>query len=229
MKRFLTVLLIAISPAALALSPFSAQYKMTWDTVITLNGEATQILSRQNDTWRMQQSAKASIGSIEEISVFRAAIDGTLIPLEFMRDTTVFGRTKSYQSRFNWNQKTANWNDDQVTLEDGVVDPLTLQLTLRQALNDGGSLAVKVLDRGRIREYTFEHLGLVTVDTPAGALELIHLRYQKSNDRSTELWFDPNRDHLMVRLLAQNDRGYLELLLTGAQSGPDVTLTATSQ
>ncbi len=229
MKPILCLLAVLLSPISWALTPFSAQYKMTWDTMITLTGDATQTLTRDSDTWRMQQNAKASIGSISETSVFRSNVAGDLIPLEFMRDTTVFGRTKSYQSRFNWNQNTANWNDDQVTLEAGVLDPLTLQLSLRQALNTGGSLSVKVLDRGRIRDYDFEHLGQVELDTPAGTLSLVHLRYQKNDDRTTELWFDPSRDHLMVRLLAQNDKGYLELLLTQASTHQDAELTAAPQ
>lgn len=218
--------LLALSGMAHALSPFTAKYDMAWQTVISLRGTAVQSLSMDNGTWTMTQQAEASIGSLSEQSLFRVDTDGSLMPLEFTRNTTVFGRDKVVRARFNWNQDKASWDDQTVALEHGVLDPLTLQLALRQALNARAALNVKVLDRGRIREYQFENLGQVTLSTTNGPIDAVFLRHQR-NDRTTELWFDPQRDHLLVRLAARSDNGAFELNLTSADLNPDQVTTTT--
>ncbi|MGB0965662.1 MAG: DUF3108 domain-containing protein [Litorivicinus sp.] len=222
-------LLWCTTAAAQALTPYTAEYDLTWDVGMTLSGTASQRMSLENDTWRLQQNANASLGSLNETSIFRLNETGRILPLEFVRKTTLLGRTKEQQTRFNWNQRQAQMGDVTVDLDDNVFDPLTLQLELRSALNDGRSLSLKLADRGRIREYPIENLGLQTLDTPDGPLSVVHLRYTKNEQDHTDLWFDPAREHLMIGMRATRDGKVFELTLRSAQLSPRDAIVAKPQ
>lgn len=227
-----TVLLSAMvyltATAAWALTPYSAQYDLSWDVGVTLSGTASQMMRRDQDTWRIEQTAKASLGSLNEMSLFRQNAQGQILPLEFVRKTQILGRTKQQQYRFNWNQREVMLDEQRLELEDGVFDPLTLQLELRQALNESRPLKIKLADRGRIREYPIENLGIQRIETPAGAVDAIQLRYVKNESSYTDLWFDPAREHLLVKMLADRDGKVFQLNLRTAELFTrDVTRTAT--
>ena len=83
-----------LSLPALALEAFTAEYDLSWDVGINLTGTASQSLTREAEHWRFDQQANASVGSLQETSLFREQTDGQLLPLEFARATRVLGRKK---------------------------------------------------------------------------------------------------------------------------------------
>ena len=216
-KSIFMALGLGLCGLAHALTPYSAQYDLSWDVGMTLKGTASQHMSVENDMWTLKQTADASLGSLNETSMFRVNTQGDILPLEFVRKTRILGRTKEQQTRFNWNQRQAFMGDAVFELQDDVFDPLTLQLELRTALNENRPLQVKLADRGRIREYPIENLGLTTLQTPTGPLEVIQLRYTKNDNNHTDLWFDPAREHLLVALRADRDGKAFELSLRSAE------------
>lgn len=205
-----------LSLPALALEAFTAEYDLSWDVGINLTGTASQALTRESEHWRFDQQANASVGSLQETSLFREQADGQLLPLEFARATRILGRKKEQNVRFNWNQNTVQMDDTTLELDANVFDPLTLQLALRKALIEQASLDVKLADRGRIKDYPIDNLGLTRVMTRNGPIEAIQLRYQKNESSQTDLWFDPQRDYLMVALKSIRDGKVFTLSLRSA-------------
>ena len=205
-----------LSLPALALEAFTAEYDLSWDVGINLTGTASQALTREAEYWRFDQQANASVGSLQETSLFREQADGQLLPLEFARATRVLGRKKEQNVRFNWNQNTVQMDDTTLELDSNVFDPLTLQLALRKALIEQASLDVKLADRGRIKDYPIDNLGLTRVMTRNGPIEAVQLRYQKNESSQTDLWFDPERDYLMVALKSVRDGKVFTLSLRSA-------------
>ena len=205
-----------LSLPALALEAFTAEYDLSWDVGINLTGTASQALTREAEHWRFDQRANASVGSLQETSLFREQADGQLLPLEFARATRVLGRKKEQNVRFNWNQNTVQMDDTTLELDTNVFDPLTLQLALRKALIEQASLDVKLADRGRIKDYPIDNLGLTRVMTRNGPIEAVQLRYQKNESSQTDLWFDPERDYLMVALKSVRDGKVFTLSLRSA-------------
>lgn len=229
-RTLLAVALSLTSGLVFALTPYQAEYRLSWDVGIKLSGTATQRLSPENDMWRLEQSASASLGSLNETSLFRQDSSGRILPLEFVRKTQILGRGKEQQYRFNWNQRQVQMDDETLLdLQDGVFDPLTLQLALRESLTRGELIQVRLADRGRIREYPFENLGLQSIATPNGTIEAIQLRYRKNENSHTDMWFDPAREHLMVALSAIRDGKSFQLQLTEATFSPMDATTANRQ
>lgn len=212
----LTALVMLHATVAKALTPYSAEYDLSWDVGMTLSGTASQQLAQDDGIWRLEQTARASLGSLSEVSLFRQDPAGQILPLEFVRKTQILGRTKQQQYRFNWNQREVMLDEQRLELEDGVFDPLTLQLELRQALTESRPLNIKLADRGRIREYPIENLGRQAVQTPEGLINAIQLRYVKNESNYTDLWFDPAREYLLVKMLSDRDGKVFQLNLRSA-------------
>lgn len=212
MKLF-SLVFVLLSAGAHALTPFEATYHLTWDMGITLSGKAVQRVVPNGEGWRMTQDAKASVGSMNEQSLFRTRDNGTLMPLEFSRETSVLGRNKLQTYRFNWNLNKAQLDETEIDLPENTFDPLTLQLALRAALQNGESLSINLADRGRVRSYSFSKSGPETVKTRAGDFNAYKLSYTGEGNRLTELWFDPQQDYLMVRMRAQRDDRSFEIEL----------------
>ena len=229
-KALLIPMLVLTSSWACALTPYHADYQMSWDVGIKLKGTASQRLSPDEDLLKIEQTANASLGSIEETSWFRQDATGRIFPLEFVRKTQILGRGKEQQYRFNWNQFEVQMDDElSLDIQQGVFDPLTLQLALRQALSQGTALQISLADRGKIKAYPMENLGLRTLDTASGPLSAVQLRYRKNADSHTDMWFDPSREHLMVALKATRDGKTFELQLTSAEFFPKDATPATPQ
>ena len=83
-------------------------------------------------------------------------------------------------------------DDTTLELDPNVFDPLTLQLALRKALTEQTALNVKLADRGRIKDYPIDNLGLTRVMTRNGPIEAIQLRYQKTSQAKRTYGLTPS-------------------------------------
>ena len=85
------------------------------------------------------------------------------------------------------------------------LDRLSYQLQLRHTLlNDPESLpslAYKIADRDKIKQYQFEIIGEEKRDTPLGLLNTVKIKVIRSNKkRTTYIWFAPQWQYLLVHL-----------------------------
>lgn len=116
------------------------------------------------------------------------------------------------QLDFNWEKmQVKSLRDGKTTvveIEQGVVDKLSYQVALVRDLRLGKKeFAYQVADRGKVRTISYKVIGEEKLDTPWGQQQTIKVeRVTDSNERITILWFAPDLDFMVVRLV-QNDSG----------------------
>ncbi len=116
------------------------------------------------------------------------------------------------QLDFNWEKmQVKSLRDGKTTvveIEQGVVDKLSYQVALVRDLRLGKKeFAYQVADRGKVRTISYKIIGEEKLDTPWGQQQTVKVeRVTDSNERITVLWFAPDLDFMVVRLV-QNDSG----------------------
>jgi len=116
------------------------------------------------------------------------------------------------QLDFDWQQMAVDSLREGKTttlkIEPGVVDKLSYQVALVRDLRSGKrEFLYKVADRGDIRHIRYEVVGEEMVSTPWGKKRTIKVKRKTLTDeRVTVLWFAPELDYMVVKLI-QNDNG----------------------
>lgn len=116
------------------------------------------------------------------------------------------------QLDFDWQALTVDslreGKTTKLPIETGVVDKLSYQVALVRDLQAGKKeFLYKVADRGDIRHIRYEVVGKETIDTPWGKKQTIKVkRKTKTDERVTILWFAPDLDYMVVKLI-QDDNG----------------------
>lgn len=131
-------------------------------------------------------------------------------------------RERNVETRFDWTTNRARGHVNQKAFDlevpHGTLDFLSsLYLTMQELRNGslGQTLAVKVLERDRLREYSLLLSGTERVDSALGPMDA--LRVVRTDDRSgVELvgWFVPTLNYLPIRLDYEADGNILQLELT---------------
>lgn len=116
------------------------------------------------------------------------------------------------QLDFDWDKmEVASLHKGKTTtleIEDGVVDKLSYQIALVRDLRQGKKeFAYRVADRGDIRNIRYKVIGEDEIDTPWGKQHTIKVqRVTLTNERITTLWFAPDLDFMVIKLI-QDDNG----------------------
>ncbi|MFW5825859.1 MAG: DUF3108 domain-containing protein [Marinobacter sp.] len=219
--RFLSAMgmaaLLAASPALAAdsggntpdLEPVSATYKASMDKGLSINGSATRTLERQDDdTWRYEFNVDSFVADIRESVTFRWE-EGRVIPLKYRyRLDGLMVKDRSRALNFNWDSDsvTGSYDGNTLTLdmEEHALDPLGFQLQLRQDLKAGKEeMTYSVVDEDEYEHDRFAVIGEETRSTRFGDLKTIKVEKVRDDDskRETLMWFAPELDHLLVRLV----------------------------
>nr|WP_297403646.1 DUF3108 domain-containing protein [uncultured Marinobacter sp.] len=226
---FLLVLGLGFPVAALAagdagLTPFEASYSASVDKGVSLNGSATRSLAPHgNGIWLYRTDVDSFIADIDE-SLILEWRNGKVIPIRYRYRLSGFlisDRTETID--FDWEAGIATGQYRgkafEVTLEDGVLDPLGYQLQLHQDIKNGKrTMEYRVLDGADIETERFEVLGEGSASGQADTLKAEKVR--ENSKRETLMWFDPQRHYLLVRLLqVEPDGSRYELTLKQAEIG----------
>lgn len=113
---------------------------------------------------------------------------------------------------FDWekNQVKSQHGDNTTVLEldKGIVDKLSYQIALVRDLRQGNKeFAYRVADRGDIRTIRYKVIGDEEINTPWGNQHTIKVqRVTLTNERVTTLWFAPDLDYMVIKLI-QDDNG----------------------
>lgn len=191
------------------LSPMRASYNASMDKGITLNGDAERLLEQQKDgTWLYRTRVDSFIADIDETLSLRWE-NGQVIPLRYRYKLSgLLIRDRKQAIDFDWAAGKATGHDEgdrfEVELKPGTLDPMGFQLQLLQDIRAGKErMEYHVLDGGDYDLDVFAVIGEERIDTEAG--EMLTVKAEKVREegskRETLMWFAPQKNHMLVRLL----------------------------
>ncbi|WP_372987567.1 DUF3108 domain-containing protein [Marinobacter sp.] len=203
-------------------------YTATMDKGLQINGTAVRSLSPQkNGIWLYRTDVDSFIADIDESLILKWE-NGRVIPLRYRyRLSGVFIRDREQSIDFDWDKEiaTGSYRDNsfQIPLKEGALDPLGFQLQLRQDIKAGKrEMSYQVIDGGDYDEEKFAVIDEERVSTNGETITLLKAEKVRGENarRQTLMWFDPQQDFLLSRLLQiEPDGSRYELRLKDAELG----------
>lgn len=217
------------------LNPQTSIYKATLDHGISFNGKAVRRLSQRKDgLWEFHFDVTSFIADIHESVVFRWT-GRQVMPLHYRYELTGWAvPDRDAKLDFDWDKDQVRndvqnkpWN---MPIHPGVLDRLGFQLQLRQDLKAGKKrMTYYIADGGKLKDYEFAVVNEGPLDTKHGTINTIQVdqvRDPHNHKRETHLWFVPQWDYLLVRMIQIENGTKYEIYLDSAQL-PDKTINGT--
>ena len=213
----LTLLLLAATGLASAsekgseasLVPLEVSYNASMEKGITLDGSARRSLQQRDDsTWVYRTDVDSFIADIDESLVFRWE-DGQVVPLRYRYSLSGFLiKDRKQAIDFDWEngRATGHYRGDKFSLplEKGAMDPMGYQLQLRQDIKDGKTeMTYRVIDKGDYDTDRFAVIAEETINASGDSIQTIKAEKVRASGskRKTLMWFAPDQNFLLVRLL----------------------------
>ena len=152
----------------------------------------------------------AALGALERTSRGRITAEG-LRPDEFV-DRRGGGMWMA-SAKFDWEARsvTQGRRGKAVTakMPGTVLDPLSLAYNFAFVPPKGKEYEVFRADGRGLAQFRFKFVGSEKLATPAGEFQTLRIAKvpEGPEDRATEIWFAPERDHLPVRILVVDKDG----------------------
>ncbi|WP_299599502.1 DUF3108 domain-containing protein [uncultured Microbulbifer sp.] len=198
------------SSSAKVLLPFSATYEAEFSG---FGVTAERKLSGTPASWRLDFSAHSMFAKIEEYSRF-AQRGEQLVPQHYDYQKSGLGKDRHTALSFEDNaRRVVNIYDKARSIEKAPVniqDKISYQLQLAMDVaNKKTPLHYKVADGKKIREYKFRIAGTENIKTPMGMIETVKVERVREGDaeRVTNIWFAPEWNYALVKLIQQEDNG----------------------
>ena len=192
--------------------PFEAHYSAKWNKV-PLKGVAVRKLTfNENNQQEFSFNAKTLAAKIQESSQFSWQRCSPKPSAYLYERKGLLKRKKILLQTFNWKNQQVTSNSGKTSssfhLPEQSTDKLSYQLAIRCDLKHGNTaLDYQVVDKKRIKQYSFKIIGDELLETPLGILKTVKVeRIRDANERQTFLWFAKELDYLLVKL-EQNDTG----------------------
>ena len=233
--RQLALLALMLFPLASAaqeatqeLIPSRVSYTASMDKGLEINGTAVRSLtSQKNGIWLYRTDVDSFIADIDESLILKWE-NGRVIPLRYRyRLSGVFIRDREQSIDFDWDKgiATGSYRDNgfEIPLKEGALDPLGFQLQLRQDIKAGKrNMSYQVIDGGDYDDEKFAVIDEERVSTNGDTITLLKAEKVRGENarRQTLMWFDPQQDFLLSRLLqVEPDGSRYELRLQDAELG----------
>ena len=210
---FLILLLLPLQTPA-ALPEFDALYDFERGRMAI--GETRFHLERsQDEIYRYTSEAQATgfismfvDDVIREESLFH--YDGSNFwPISYEYRQLNSSKNRDENIAYDWTDRLARvdyrGHESEPALTPGTIDRFLLQLAITVHAQ-GGKLerTYRVLDNGRVKEYSLRSTGKETISTPAGKFEtLLVERVDNNKDKSLRVWLAPELHYLPVRIEQQ--------------------------
>jgi hypothetical protein len=194
---------------ATGLTPFEASYTAAMEKGVSLNGSAKRTLTSQgHGVWLYRTDVNSFIADIDESLILKWD-NGKVIPLRYRYRLSGFLIKDRKQSiDFDWKKGIATGEyrgkPFSLKLEEGALDPLGFQLQLRHDISAGKrDMAYRIIDGGDYDSDRFAVLDSESLNTPAGSIATVKAKKVRDADskRKTLMWFAPDKNFLLVRLL----------------------------
>ena len=209
MRSLLPAIALSLAAAAQAAPP--ARVEITYQ--VLHNGgavaEVTHLLEHDGKRYSLSERWEgrglyALVGEAQRTSRGRVT-PGGLRPLEYLDERP--GRSTA-SARFSWKDKTLTQQyrgaPQAQPLPPHAQDRLSFLFAPAFRAPAGEPLEYRVADGKGIAHYVFEIAGPERLKLPAGEFDALRLvkRRDQPGDRGTELWLDPARSYLPLRVLA---------------------------
>lgn len=188
--------------APVALSPFVASYQ-AYNAGDLAGTAVMRLVKRGGDLWRVDMDVKADAGlaglagiSLQQSTAFRSSDGLSYVPLgQSTMKSAVFSKKLS-TGVYDWKNHVARWSGDvkdsrkaPVSLQDGDLSTLLLNLAVIRDAQPGKSLNYRLVDDGRAREQAFA-VSAQTEIVAVGELSYDALRINRVNGGNSEtvLW-----------------------------------------
>jgi|TARA_B110000908_G_scaffold59110_1_gene71775 hypothetical protein len=223
LPRITTLLLImlwSISSTA-SLRSFEAAYSSQWDLGISLSGKAKRsLIKNQDGSYRLTTSASAMVASLTESSLFNVT-DDQILPVHYRYQRKILNKTRKVEVAFEWPnlkvENTAGGSSWVMDIVPGTLDKqsvqMRLQLDLAQTPKADNSLNktyhYEVADGGHLKTYSFIIDGEDVIETPLGRYKSIRIKRDRGveSDRETWIWFAPELDYSIVKIVQKEADG----------------------
>lgn len=203
-------------------------YTATMDKGLEINGTAVRSLTPQdNGIWLYRTDVDSFIADIDESLILKWE-NGRVVPLRYRyRLSGVFIRDREQSIDFDWEKgiATGSYRDSgfELPLKEGTLDPLGFQLQLRQDIKAGKrEMSYQVIDGNDYDEEKFAVIDEERVSTDGDTITLLKAEKVRGENarRQTLMWFDPQQEFLLSRLLQiEPDGSRYELRLKNAELG----------
>ena len=192
------------------LQPFYSTYKMKGWGILEI--ERTVTLSREDDLYTLRSTNKAAglasltgYGPVVEEATFMIS-SGQIRPLTYRNvdQSGISGLNDSIE--FDWTGQVARSQRKgktfSVPLQDGVLDPLTVELSARLDLENGLQVATyRVHEVEEIRTYRVSRLPLETIRAAGLQFKSVHLVIDAGRkNRQLHYWLAPELAYLPIQL-----------------------------
>lgn len=209
------------------LRPYTAHYKASargLDLHITRKLEAYE-----DGRYVLTSGGKILVIGFQEISMFRIE-SGHIRPLSYVyQNTGLVSRRK--ELRFPPDRGVirslykGQWYE--LPYADNTLDRMSQLEQLRLALMADPAAAkdvtLRVADGKRSKDSRLVLVGNETLQTPLGAVDTVHYqRLHTSAQRTSDFWFAPAWDYLLVRTVHVENGDPVEMTLSGATLGGDI-------
>ena len=214
----LFLVLLWSSSSIAQLRTFQAIYTSQWDLGISLSGKAERSLVKFSDgNYRLTTEASAMIASLAESSLF-SFLDDQLQPIHYSYQRKVFNNKRNVEVAFDWpNKKVKNTAEGSSWVMDIVphtLDKQSVQLRLQLDLAitpvvEGQVYAYEVADGGLLKTYQFIADGEDLIETDLGTFKSVRIKRDRGEDtnRETWIWFAPELDYTIVRIVQKETDG----------------------
>jgi hypothetical protein len=193
-----------------SLQPFRATYALQWRS---FDAGTTELkLQREADNKYVYTSRSTASGlfhaffsnEISQTSWFTVTAEG-IRPERYRGDDGSSRTSRDISLDFDWSTGRATGTaEDQpvdVALEPNTQDDMSIQMSLMYALLKGEQPAnVRLIDKNRIKEYTYTSEGTAQLKTAVGEVETVIYRSQRAGSkRVTRMWYAPSLGYVPVR------------------------------
>lgn len=206
MKIFLYFLLMGLSLLTNADETiFSQEYKTRIEGIPITTTRS--LVLRDDGTYRFRIRSSNFLARFQESSYYEVLEDGTLRPFLNQSERRVFGVGSKSETRFDWNTMQAEFERDDdplklTSLEEGMVDRTLYQYLMEIDMRAGKPLlSYDVVDKGRIRNFTFENLGVEDLEIDGSILSTFKLkRITETDERETLVWMAADLNYEIVKI-----------------------------
>ena len=169
------------------------------------------MVQRDDGLFRFRISSSNFFVKFEETSVFEQLEDGSYRSLSNNSERKILGISNKNSTVFDWDNRLATYerNGDirETPLEPGMLDRTLYQYLMELDMLAGRTeLSYDIVDKGRIRNFTFENLGVEDIEVGESTFSTIKLRRITEDDkRETLVWMAENLDYQIVKIYHRED------------------------
>ena len=203
-RRFTAALLLLCLPALAQQTLFDIQYKTRIEGIpITTDRSVVQL---QDGTYEYRMRSSNFLARFEETSHFRIGANGMLQPLRNVSERKVFGISSKATTDFDWESGVAVYRrkDDvrEIEISEGMLDRTLYQYQLERDMRSGQpDLSYDIVDKGRVRDFNFENLGVEMLDLDSQQVSAFKLRrVTDDSERETLVWLAADYDYEIVKI-----------------------------